>query len=112
MLECEFDFDQLINSLHHHQPANSETVAGYEVYALDCTPNEQPETETLEDRGSLKSQKNEPVCYGHKYSSLVRLIHLGQCVGGTSGCPAGRHGPERQPGGREPQVQELDKHAT
>lgn len=77
LLACEFDFDQLLNSLHCHQPANSETIGGYEVYAIDCTPNERPEAETLEDRGSLKSQKNEPVRYGHKYSWLVRLIHWG-----------------------------------
>ncbi len=77
LLECAFDFDQLINSLHQHQPANSETIAGYEVYAVDCTPNERPEAETLEDRGSLKTQKDEPVRYGHKYSWVVRLIHWG-----------------------------------
>lgn len=77
LLQCEFDFDHRMNSLHQHQPADSETIAGYQVYAVDCTPNERPEAETLEDRGSLKSQKNEPVRYGHKYSWLVRLIHWG-----------------------------------
>lgn len=77
LLEGEIDFDQLINHLHHSQPANSETIAGYEVYAVDCTPNERPEAETLEDRGSLKTQKDEPVRYGHKYSWLARLIHWG-----------------------------------
>ncbi len=77
LLECEFDFDQLMNSLHSHQPTDSETIAGYEVYAVDSTPNERPEAETLEDRGSLKAQKDEPVRYGHKYSWLVRLIRWG-----------------------------------
>ncbi|NMC34984.1 MAG: hypothetical protein GYA36_21395, partial [Veillonellaceae bacterium] len=77
LLQCEFDFDQLLNGLHQHQPANSETIAGYEVYAIDCTPNERPEAETLEDRGSLKSQKDEPLRYGHKYSWLVGLVHWG-----------------------------------
>ena len=47
----------------------------FEVYAVDCTPNERPEAQTLEDRGSLKTQKNEPVRYGHKYSWLARLVH-------------------------------------
>ncbi len=47
------------------------------MYALDCTPNERPEAETLEDRGSLKTQKDEPVRYGHKYSWLVRLVEWG-----------------------------------
>jgi hypothetical protein len=48
-----------------------------EVYALDCTPNERLEAESLEDRGPLKTEKNEPVRYGHKYSWLVRLIDWG-----------------------------------
>ncbi|HSV86777.1 MAG TPA: hypothetical protein VLH85_09385 [Levilinea sp.] len=77
LLQCEFDFEHLINSLHLHQPANSERIAGYEVYAVDSTPNERPEAETLEDRGSLKTQKDEPLRYGHKYSWLARLLHWG-----------------------------------
>jgi len=77
LLQCEFDFDHLMNSLHRHQPADSETMAGYEVYAVDSTPNERPEAETLEDRGSLKTQKDESVRYGHKYSWVARLIHWG-----------------------------------
>ena len=51
----EFDFDQLLQTLYEYQPGNSEQIADYEVYALDCTPNERPEAVTLEDRGSLKS---------------------------------------------------------
>jgi hypothetical protein len=73
----EFDFDLLLQVLHEYQPANSEELAGCEVYAMDCTPNERPEAETLEDRGSLKAQKDEPVRYGHKYSWLGRLVHWG-----------------------------------
>jgi hypothetical protein len=75
--EAEFDFDQLLQGLYEHQPANSEQMAGYEVYALDTTPNERPEAKTLEGRISLKAQKEDPVRYGHKYSWLVRLIHWG-----------------------------------
>ena len=52
-------------------------IEGYEVYALDTTPNERPEAETLEERVSLKSEKNEPVRYGHKYSWLSRLVSRG-----------------------------------
>jgi hypothetical protein len=44
---------------------------------LDTTPNERPEAETLPERCSLKSQKDEPVRYGHKYSWLVRLVKWG-----------------------------------
>jgi len=73
----EIDFDLLLPALYEYQPANSEELAGCEVYGLDCTPNEREEAETLEDRGSLKAQKEDPVRYGHKYSWLVRLIHWG-----------------------------------
>ena len=52
-------------------------MAGYEAYALDNTPNERQEAETLEDRVSLKAQKDDPVRYGHKYSWLVRLVKWG-----------------------------------
>lgn len=75
LLHGEFDFDQLLSTLFEHQPGDSEKVAGYEVYALDCTPNERPEAETLEDRRSLKTQKTEAVRYGHKYSWLARLVY-------------------------------------
>ncbi len=77
LLQAEIDFDQLLPALYEHQPPESETIAGYEVYGLDTTPNERPEAETLEDRGSLKTQKDEPVRYGHKHSWLVRLVNRG-----------------------------------
>jgi len=73
----EFDFDLLLQALYAYQPSDSEAIAGYEVHALDCTPNPRAEAETLEDRGSLKTQKDDPVRYGHKYSWLVRLIAWG-----------------------------------
>ncbi len=73
----EIDFDLLLSALHAYQPDNSEELAGCEVYGLDSTPNEREEAETLEDRGSLKAQKEDPVRYGHKYSWLVRLVYWG-----------------------------------
>ncbi len=73
----EFDFDLILQTLYGYQPGDSESLAGYEVYGLDCTPNPRSEAETLEDRGSLKTQKEDPVRYGHKYSWLVRLIQWG-----------------------------------
>jgi hypothetical protein len=73
----EIDFDLLLQAIYEYQPANSEELAGCEVDALDCTPNERQEAETLEDRGSLKAQKTDPVRYGHKYSWLVRLANRG-----------------------------------
>jgi hypothetical protein len=73
----EIDFDLLLQALLDYQPANSEELAGCEVDALDCTPNEREEAETLADRGSLKTQKEDPVRYGHKYSWMVRLVNWG-----------------------------------
>ena len=58
-------------------PEDSESIAGYKVYAVDATANEHEQAETLPDRSVLKSSKKEPLRYGHKYSWLVRLIHFG-----------------------------------
>jgi hypothetical protein len=77
LLQAEFDFDQLLRTLYEFQPADTEQIAGFEIYGHDTTPNERPEAETLEDRGSLKAQKDDPVRYGHKYSWLVRLVNWG-----------------------------------
>lgn len=63
--------------LSEAQPAESEQIAGYEVYALDTTPDERPEADTLADRGLLKAQKHEPVRVGQKFSWLVRLVKPG-----------------------------------
>lgn len=38
LLEGEFDFDQLLSTLHTCQPTNSETIAGYTVYAVIPRP--------------------------------------------------------------------------
>jgi hypothetical protein len=77
MLKGEIEVEQLKDLLAACQPAESETIAGYEVYAIDATPNERMAAETLPDRGALKVQHNEPVRYGHKYSWLVRLVQSG-----------------------------------
>lgn len=73
----ELDFDQLLPAMYEHQPPDSELIAGYEICGLDTTPHERPEAETQEERVSLKSEKDEPVRYGHKYSWLTRLIKWG-----------------------------------
>lgn len=65
--------DLLISS----QDANWEKIAGYEIHAIDATPNERMAAETLPDRGALKAQQKDPVRYGHKYSWLVRLVQSG-----------------------------------
>ncbi|MGD8405077.1 MAG: transposase [Anaerolineales bacterium] len=59
------------------QDATWETIGGYEIHAIDATPNERMAAETLADRGALKAQQKEPVRYGHKYSWLVRLVQSG-----------------------------------
>ena len=77
LCNAELDLDRLPGTLLAFQPGDSETIAGYEIYGLDATPNERLEAETLPERCSLKSQKDEPVRYGHKYSWLVRLLKWG-----------------------------------
>jgi hypothetical protein len=77
LLQGEFDYDLLLSALREFQPPDSERIAGYEVHGLDTTKNERSEAETLEDRGALKAQKDDPVQYGHKYSWLVRLVNWG-----------------------------------
>jgi hypothetical protein len=69
--------EQLHGLLAEFQPADSDHIAGYEVYALDTTPDERPEADTLADRGLLKAQKNEAVRVGQKFSWVVRLVKPG-----------------------------------
>jgi len=69
--------DELKNLFSNSQDADWEAIAGYEVHAIDATPNERMAAETLADRGVLKAQQKEPVRYGHKYSWLVRLVQRG-----------------------------------
>jgi hypothetical protein len=73
----EMDIGEILSLLPHCMPEGSETIAGYKIYAVDATTNEHEQAETLPDRSVLKSSKNEPMRYGHKYSWLVRLIHFG-----------------------------------
>jgi hypothetical protein len=69
--------EDLKELLSESQDADWETIAGYEIHAIDATPNEHMAAETLADRGALKAQQKEPVRYGHKYSWLVRLVQNG-----------------------------------
>ena len=63
--------------LSNSQDTDWETIGGYEVHAIDATPNERMAAETLADRGALKAQQKEAVRYGHKSSWLVRLVQSG-----------------------------------
>jgi hypothetical protein len=71
------DFDALLLTLLTFQSEDSEKIAGYALYALDATKAERPDAETLPERCSLKTHKDEPLVYGHKYSWLVRLVQWG-----------------------------------
>ena len=73
----EMDIGEILSLLPDCVPEDSEMIAGYKVYAVDATPNEHEEAETLADRSVLKSSQAEPMRYGHKYSWLVRLIQCG-----------------------------------
>jgi hypothetical protein len=73
----EMDIGEILSLLPHCMPEDSETIAGHKVYSVDATANEHKQAETLPDRSVLKSSKDEPMRYGHKYSWLVRLIHFG-----------------------------------
>lgn len=73
----EMNLGEILSLLPDCMPEGSETIAGYKVYAVDATANEHEQAETLPDRSVLKSSKNEPMRYGHKYSWLVRLVNFG-----------------------------------
>ena len=73
----EMDMREILSLLPDCMPEDSETIAGYKVYAVDATANEHEQAETLPDRSVLKSSKAEPMRYGHQYSWLVRLINFG-----------------------------------
>jgi hypothetical protein len=69
--------DDLKSVFSDSQDPAWETVAGYEVHAIDATPQERMSAETLADRGVLKAGQKEAVRYGHKSSWLVRLVQSG-----------------------------------
>jgi len=63
--------------LFRNQPEEAETIAGYEIYAVDCTGAPAPEAKTLPDRGQSKKGRHAPLEVGHTYSWLVRLVERG-----------------------------------
>lgn len=69
--------NELKNLFSDNQEPDWETIAGYEVHAVDATPNERMVAETLADPGVLKAQPKEPIRYGHKYSWSVCLVQRG-----------------------------------
>ena len=74
LTQGELESEPLAHVLYAYQPADSEQVVGFEVYALDTTSHERPAAETLPDRGWLKRQADEPPRAGLKFSWLMRLV--------------------------------------
>ena len=79
--EVEFEKEALSQMLYE-AGEGYDTIADYEIYATDCTPNPRPESPTVEDAGYLKSGKNKPTLVGHKLSWLVRLAKRETSWGG------------------------------
>jgi hypothetical protein len=77
----EMNMDDLLSMLPHCVPSDSETIAGYKVYATDATANEHEQAETLPDRSVLKSNQKDPIRYTctHRRCGVVTSIH-GWCV--------------------------------
>lgn len=73
----DIDTAELGQILYDAQPTTCETLAGYEVYAVDTTPNQRPDAETLPERELLKKDRDTPAVSGWKFSWLVRLMQRG-----------------------------------
>lgn len=67
------NFTRVRQIQYKYQPADAETIAGYEVYALDCSDDPHPEAETMADRTYSKKGEGEPTLIGHRYSFVVRV---------------------------------------
>lgn len=65
---------QLREVLDRNQPEDAETMAGFEVYAVDCTDDAVPDAETLQDRVRAKKGRHAPTQIVHRYSWVVRLV--------------------------------------
>lgn len=68
MTEGEIDTAALESAGYTQQAADSETLAGYEVYGVDVTPQPRPEVPTLAEAQYLKASPHDAVQAGHKYS--------------------------------------------
>ena len=75
--EGELPEEALRELFSQSQPATCETLADYELYAVDCTPCPRPEADTLPGRVNLKSQAKQVAQIGEKLSWLGRLVKTG-----------------------------------
>ena len=69
-------YDRLRQLLDELQPEDAETIAGYEVYAMDCTEDPAPEAETLPDRIRTKKGKNAGGSSLFLASAVGKLAHI------------------------------------
>ena len=65
---------QLGRVLERNQPEDAEKIAGFEVYAVDCTDDPVPAAETLQDRVRSKKGRYAPAQVIHRYSWIARLV--------------------------------------
>ena len=70
----KFDSQRLGETLHATQPSDAIEIAGYEVYAVDCTEDEHQDGKTFADRHQCRKGRGAPLIVGHRYSWLVRLM--------------------------------------
>lgn len=73
----KLNLTRLRDVLVQFQPAQAETLAGFAVYALDCTDDPAPAAATLAERTLSKPGQQGAVSSGHRYSWLVRLVEQG-----------------------------------
>jgi len=72
--ESRMEKAEMEQTLASNHPADAPTIAGYEVYATDCTDHEHPEAESLPERTQSRKGKGSPLQIGHRYGWLVRVI--------------------------------------
>lgn len=70
----EVNLAQVRRALYRNQPEDAETIAGYQVYVVDCTDEPHPAAETLADRTQSKRGRHAPKVIGHRYSWLCRVV--------------------------------------
>lgn len=77
LTEGKFQEAALRKAWYTHQPEDSETIAGHEVYGIDATPRPYAEAPTLPEGQFLKANAHAAVQIGHKYSWIARLVQWG-----------------------------------
>lgn len=68
------DLRKVRRALYQNQPEDAETIAGYQVHAVDCTDEPHAAAETMADRTQSKKGRHAPKLIGHRYSWLCRVV--------------------------------------